>query len=224
MLQTDLVPPDPEALQEAIADAVGADRVLRRLDPDRPGRVRQPPAGQRHPVGRRLPARRSAAVGGRRRPGHGPSGAHRRRQPRGVRVGPVGGARPGRGGRPPGGGGSGGPAEQGHHGSFGRGAGHGAGVGGSAPGPGRAARPAHPPGRPGHRLPEQGSGRALPRPRRAGHLRRRRRPRLGAHPGRGRVLVPVAHLQGRVRGGPAAPRGGLRPRPPATWASTARTR
>ena len=56
--------------------------------------------------------------------------------------------------------------------SVGRGAGHGAGAGRSgAACPADAARPARPPGRAGHRLPEHGAGRALPRPGRAAAAR-----------------------------------------------------
>ena len=73
-------------------------RRLRRLEADRRAGLRQPPAGQRRPARRGLPARRPAALAG--RPGrcHRPAGQGGGRQPGGVRLGALGGPRPGGGG------------------------------------------------------------------------------------------------------------------------------
>ena len=189
--------------------------------------ARQPPARQRRAARRRVPG----AVGCRcrsrdDRAGHRDAGQVGRRQPRGVRVGPVGRARPrrrrrraGRGRRAPRSGGS---------------------IFDPSPrrrSPRRAqlvadrdvpdalrellARRAAQVGR----LPERGarpSGTSTWSSASAGA--RRRRPRLGAHPGRRRVVVQAAHLQGRVRGRPPAPEGGLRPGRRASSASRGRTR
>ena len=95
MLQTDVAVPDVAVLERAITDRAGEDRVVvPRRPADRRGTPRQPPARQRGAHRRRVPGRWVAAVARADRAGHRRAREVRRRQPRGVRVGPVGRARP----------------------------------------------------------------------------------------------------------------------------------
>ncbi len=185
---------------------------VHRLDPHRGGPAREPPPRERRRARRRVPTRRAAAVRRRPRARLRAAGRDRREQPRRVRVGSVGGAGPldrRRAARP---GGARRRTQRERLRPVARRAGA-----GDAPRVGtRAARgaprPPHPARRAGDRLPERGARNPAPRPRRTRGGGRRCRSRMDADARGRRVVVQVAHLQGRVRGGAAAPEGRLRPR------------